>query len=169
MNRTASSAGLLFFDHVVHPAFGPLPVGTGKADLISRIDGAFAEGGTALYYSMGRRAAERAGPAAPTAVVGPPGTPAPTAVTVTMLYGTEKRDFIEEMAATFQREHPQVRIQFQAAGSLEAADRILDGKELPAVFSPADSLVLQMLASANGTIWSSASCMTSTGTVVHFQ
>ncbi len=47
--QPADELTLMFFDHTVHPPFGPLPVGTSKDDLMARIDGTFAEGGTALY------------------------------------------------------------------------------------------------------------------------
>ena len=64
-----------------------------------------------------------------------------------MLYGTEKRAFIEEMAVEFAKQRPDVKLQLTGLGSLEAADRILEGQDPPAVFSPGDSLVLNMLAS----------------------
>lgn len=80
-------------------------------------------------------------------VGGSTSAPPADAVTVTMLYGTEKRELIEELAAQFGKENPRIKLALSAAGSLDAAERILDGRELPAVFSPADSLVLNMLAS----------------------
>jgi Ca-activated chloride channel family protein len=40
---------LMFFDHTVYPAFGPVEIGTSKRELEGRIDGISAEGGTALY------------------------------------------------------------------------------------------------------------------------
>ena len=116
----------------------------GKAIIIVAF---FGVAGLIFYFSTQRQ------PAAPEsarrAATEPPrpGTPAAGSVTVSMLYGTEKRAFIEEMAAAFQREHPEITLRLSAAGSLDAAERILDGKEMPAVFSPADSLILNMLAS----------------------
>jgi Ca-activated chloride channel family protein len=40
---------LVFFDHTVYPAFGPVELGKSKRELEARIDGISAEGGTALY------------------------------------------------------------------------------------------------------------------------
>jgi Ca-activated chloride channel homolog len=40
---------LVFFDHVVYPAFGPREVGKSKAELVARIDGISAGGDTAVY------------------------------------------------------------------------------------------------------------------------
>jgi ABC-type Fe3+ transport system substrate-binding protein len=104
--------------------------------------------GVILYVSLARRSA----PVAPAGAVGgtaaaPAAGGTAAATTVAMLYGTEKREFIEEMAAEFGKQHPEVRLQLTAVGSLDAADRILEGRETPAVFSPGDSLVLNMLAS----------------------
>jgi hypothetical protein len=68
-------------------------------------------------------------------------------VTVSMLYGTEKREWIEEAAASFRRAHPEIELLLVGAGSLDAAQAILEGKQRPTIFSPADSLVMDMLAS----------------------
>jgi ABC-type molybdate transport system substrate-binding protein len=112
------------------------------------IIGGFLAVAALIFFTAQRRGPDPAAPAVsgvPTGAPAPAGTPAP--VVVTMLTGTEKRDFINEMASAFQKEQPQYRLQISAVGSLEAADRILEGKEKPAVFSPADSLILAMLAS----------------------
>lgn len=45
---------LLFFDGRVYAPIGPLEVGSGRAELESRIDGVVAQGGTALYDAMGK-------------------------------------------------------------------------------------------------------------------
>jgi Ca-activated chloride channel family protein len=42
-------ATLLFFDHTLYPPVGPLPLSTGRADLLRRVDEMIAGGGTALY------------------------------------------------------------------------------------------------------------------------
>ena len=58
-------ATLLFFDHVVHPPMGPLPLRTGRSELLGRVDGIIADGGTALYsatqaaYQMARERARQ--------------------------------------------------------------------------------------------------------------
>ncbi len=51
-------ATLLFFDTQVYPPFGPVKVGEKKAELLQRIDGTFAQGGTALYAAIAAAYAE---------------------------------------------------------------------------------------------------------------
>jgi len=46
------SVGLLFFDSQAYPVFGPFTLGEGKEKLQTRIDAAFAKGGTALYDAV---------------------------------------------------------------------------------------------------------------------
>lgn len=43
---------LLFFDKLVYPAVGPIRLGTGRADLVHRLEGVTADGGTALYDAI---------------------------------------------------------------------------------------------------------------------
>ncbi|QSQ23774.1 substrate-binding domain-containing protein [Pyxidicoccus parkwayensis] len=66
---------------------------------------------------------------------------------ISFLYSTEKKDWVESAAASFQREHPDIKVNLVGKGSLDAAQAILDGREKPTVWSPADSAVLRMLAS----------------------
>ncbi|WP_164009765.1 substrate-binding domain-containing protein [Pyxidicoccus trucidator] len=66
---------------------------------------------------------------------------------ISFLYSTEKKDWVEAAAATFQREHRDIKLTLVGRGSLEAAQAILDGREKPTVWSPADSAVLRMLES----------------------
>ncbi|WP_426754311.1 substrate-binding domain-containing protein [Myxococcus sp. Y35] len=66
---------------------------------------------------------------------------------ITFLYSTEKRAWVEEAAADFQKAHPLIRVNLVGRGSLDAAQAILEGRERPTVWSPADSAVLRMLAS----------------------
>src|SRR5262249_4436427 len=47
----------------------------------------------------------------------------------------------------FQKVHPEIKVALKGTGSLDGAQDILDGKEKPTIFSPADSLVLNMLSS----------------------
>lgn len=68
-------------------------------------------------------------------------------VEVTMLYGSEKKEWIEAAAEAFRKERPEIRLRLVARGSLEAAQAVLDQRERPTVFSPADSMVMNMLAS----------------------
>jgi len=72
----------------------------------------------------------------------------PTQVTeITFLYSTEKKDWVEAAAAAFQQENPSLKVNLVGRGSLEAAQAILEGRERPTVWSPADSAVLRMLES----------------------
>ncbi|MCY1020621.1 substrate-binding domain-containing protein [Pyxidicoccus sp. MSG2] len=66
---------------------------------------------------------------------------------ISFLYSTEKKDWVESAAASFQREHPDIKVSLVGKGSLDAAQAILDGREKPTVWSPADSAVLRMLES----------------------
>ncbi len=71
----------------------------------------------------------------------------PVAVEISMLYSTEKKDWVEDAAVAFRREHPEIKLTLTGKGSLEAAQAILDEKEKPAIFSPADTLVLNLFES----------------------
>lgn len=71
----------------------------------------------------------------------------PQQVEVTMLYGSEKKEWIDFAAEGFKKEHPEIKLTLVPRGSIEAAQGILDKKERPSIFSPADSLVLNELAS----------------------
>lgn len=104
---------------------------------------AVAIAGTAAYRALSE-------PTAPPDASGRPPSPdssQPAPVEVTMLYGSEKKDWIEESAASFRREHPEIRLTLSPRGSIDAAEAVLAERERPTVFSPADSLVLNMLAS----------------------
>jgi hypothetical protein len=74
--------------------------------------------------------------------------PPPAAgVEVTMLYSSEKKDWIEAAAVPFKKDHPEIKLTLVAKGSLAAAQGIVDEKDKPTVFSPADSLIMNMAAS----------------------
>ncbi|MBN1207131.1 MAG: substrate-binding domain-containing protein [Myxococcaceae bacterium] len=79
---------------------------------------------------------------------GPSGPARPTEVTeISFLYSTEKKEWVEAAAASFQQEHPSIKVSLMGRGSLDAAQGILDGREKPTVWSPADTAVLRMLES----------------------
>jgi ABC-type Fe3+ transport system substrate-binding protein len=72
--------------------------------------------------------------------------PTPASVTeISMLYGSEKKDWVEAAAALFAKEHPEIKVKLVVKGSLDAEQAIVDDKEKPTVFSPADSLILALL------------------------
>lgn len=66
---------------------------------------------------------------------------------ISFLYSTEKKEWVEAAAAVFQQENPSVKVTLVGRGSLEAAQGILEGREKPTVWSPADTAVLRMLES----------------------
>jgi ABC-type Fe3+ transport system substrate-binding protein len=66
---------------------------------------------------------------------------------ISFLYSTEKKDWVESAAAAFQQEHPTIKVHLEGKGSLDAAQAILDGREKPTVWSPADTTVLRLLES----------------------
>jgi ABC-type molybdate transport system substrate-binding protein len=68
-----------------------------------------------------------------------------TPVEITMLYGTEKREWVEAVAAEFAKQRPDVKVVLVGKGSLESVQSILDGKDKPTVWSPADGLALRLL------------------------
>lgn len=73
--------------------------------------------------------------------------PAPQRATeVSVLYSSEKKEWMEAAAAQYQKDHPDVKLTLTAMGSLDAAQAIVDGKEKPTIFSPADSLVENLVA-----------------------
>jgi hypothetical protein len=77
----------------------------------------------------------------------PPGEPAASPVRIELVYGTEKKEWIEACVADFSKIHPEIKVALVGKGSLDAAQAILDGKDKPTLYSPADSLVLNLLAS----------------------
>ena len=72
----------------------------------------------------------------------PPPSGAP--VEISFLYSSEKKEWIEAVAAPFKAAHPEITLTLLPRGSLAAAQAIVDDKEKPTVFSPADSLVMNL-------------------------
>jgi len=85
-------------------------------------------------------------PPSTTAAPLPAATPVkPSVIEISMLYSSEKKDWIEAAGALFQKAHPEIKLTLTAMGSLDAARAIAEGKEKPTLFSPADSLVQNLL------------------------
>lgn len=93
-----------------------------------------------------------------TATTGPLGTapfplpigPARDPLVVTIAYGTEKRDWLEEAARRFDAQNRRVngrpiRIELQGIGSRELVSGIVAGTLQPTVVSPASSLWIELL------------------------
>jgi ABC-type molybdate transport system substrate-binding protein len=68
-------------------------------------------------------------------------------VTITFEYSTEKKEWLEAAVASFEKANPAIHVELAGKGSLEAAQAILDGSDHPVLWSPADSLVANLLAS----------------------
>ncbi|HSD87777.1 MAG TPA: substrate-binding domain-containing protein [Kofleriaceae bacterium] len=66
---------------------------------------------------------------------------------IQFVYSTEKKDWIETMANEFAKTHPAIKVTLVGKGSLDAAQAILDGSLKPTLWSPADSMVINLLAS----------------------
>jgi ABC-type molybdate transport system substrate-binding protein len=70
-----------------------------------------------------------------------------TQVAITFEYSTEKKAWLEAAVASFEKANPSIHVELVGKGSLEAAQGILDGSDHPLLWSPADSLVANLLAS----------------------
>lgn len=75
----------------------------------------------------------------------PPAQTAEPAVEISLVYGSEKKTWLDEQIAAFNARTPRVRVTAKAMGSGEAMTAILDGSEHPTVFSPASSAYLALL------------------------
>jgi len=73
--------------------------------------------------------------------------PAAPEVELAFEYSTEKKDWLEAAVAAFHKANPKIHVTLIGKGSLEAANAILDGTDQPVLWSPADSLVANLLAS----------------------
>ena len=62
-------------------------------------------------------------------------------------YSTEKREWLEAAVTQFHTANPTIHVKLIGKGSLDSAAAILDGTDKPVLWSPADSLVANLLAS----------------------
>jgi ABC-type glycerol-3-phosphate transport system substrate-binding protein len=88
------------------------------------------------------RSKQQPGPGAATSGSSP--TSSKDAVEITFLYSTEKKEWIEASTAAFAKENPNISVRLMGKGSLEASQGLVDGKDKPVLWSPADSLVLNL-------------------------
>jgi ABC-type glycerol-3-phosphate transport system substrate-binding protein len=65
---------------------------------------------------------------------------------VSMLYSPEKKEWIEEAAVSFRKEHPEIKLNLVSRGAISAGEAIVEEKEAPTIFSPADTMILNMTA-----------------------
>jgi len=66
---------------------------------------------------------------------------------INVVYSTEKKDWIETTTADFAKLHPEIKVELVGKGSIDAAQAILDGTMQPTVWSPADTMAMNLLAS----------------------
>lgn len=110
--------------------------------------------GAILYLTVGKKPSgpdEQSGPRDPkgpagSAVAVPTPAPADT-VELPFEYSTEKREWLEAAVAQFQAANPTIHVKLVGKGSLDSSAAILDGTDKPVLWSPADSLVANLLAS----------------------
>ncbi len=67
--------------------------------------------------------------------------------TIHVVYSTEKKDWIEAATADFAKAHPEIKVDLVGKGSIDAAQGILDGTIQPTVWSPADTMAMNLLTS----------------------
>jgi Bacterial extracellular solute-binding protein len=104
--------------------------------------------GVILYVAVGRggKGADKDPPKPGSNGTG--AQPAPSdSVEISFEYSTEKREWLEAAIAQFHTANPSIKVNLIGKGSLEAAGAILDGTDKPTLWSPADSLVANLLAS----------------------
>jgi ABC-type glycerol-3-phosphate transport system substrate-binding protein len=71
---------------------------------------------------------------------------------IRVVYSTEKKDWIEASVAEFTKANPDIKVTLVGKGSIDAAQTILDlnwpalGGQ-PTIWSPADTMVMNLLAS----------------------
>lgn len=113
------------------------------------IVGVFLSAAAVIVYFATKKPPERGSTdsgEAPTAqpVAAPPDKAA--AAEITFVYSTEKQDWIQHAVASFTEANPAVKVNLVGKGSLEASAAILDGTLQPTLFSPADTLIANLLA-----------------------
>lgn len=71
---------------------------------------------------------------------------APTSASVELpfIYSTEKKAWIEFATEAFQKENPKTAVKLIGRGSLDAVQAIVEGREKPVLWSPADSMALNL-------------------------
>src|SRR5262245_32111955 len=79
----------------------------------------------------------------PTAPGGGPTTPA--RVRLGVLYGTEKERWLKAAVDEFARRRPEIGVDLKGMGTIDAVRAISEGREKPAVWSPADEIALNLL------------------------
>jgi ABC-type Fe3+ transport system substrate-binding protein len=74
-----------------------------------------------------------------------PKAPGAQPVQLNVLYGTEKERWLKAAVEDFARTHPAVNVQLKGLGTVDSLRAIAEGREKPAVWSPADEIALNLL------------------------
>jgi len=69
------------------------------------------------------------------------------AMSITVVYSTEKKEWIEAVAADYAKLHPEIKVELVGKGSIDAAQAILDGTLQPTIWSPADTMAMNLMTS----------------------
>jgi len=64
---------------------------------------------------------------------------------ISMIYSTDKEEWIEDSANRFAKLCPNVQVKLKGMGEIESANAILSGEEAPTLWAPADELILRYL------------------------
>ena len=126
-----------------------LVVGAGLVFLRARRDEP--SPGTGSATGISSNGAPAANPGAGTANATGNGTPMGTSnaphVALSVLYSSEKEEWLRAAVAEFQKVHPEIDVKLEPKGSLEAVRLLLAGEVKPVLWTPADSLAVNLLAS----------------------
>jgi len=66
-------------------------------------------------------------------------------VEISIVYGSEKKTWLDEQIAAFHRSQSKVHVTAKPMGSGEASTAILDGREKPVIYSPASGVYITLL------------------------
>jgi ABC-type molybdate transport system substrate-binding protein len=69
------------------------------------------------------------------------------AMSISVVYSTEKKEWIEAVTADFAKLHPEIKVELVGKGSIDAAQAILDGTLQPTIWSPADTMAMNLMTS----------------------
>lgn len=72
-------------------------------------------------------------------------SPPAARVTLPFLYSTEKEDWLRDAVSDFERVHPEIEVRLEPKGSLDAVRALMAGESKPVLWSPADSLAVNLL------------------------
>ena len=104
--------------------------------------------GVIIYVAVGRKDGGGTKPDPKPDPDGSASAPKPQApVELTFEYSTEKKEWLEAAVVEFEAANPTIDVKLVGKGSLDAADAILAGTDKPVLWSPADSLIANLLAS----------------------